>query len=99
MAQNVGSLDAFAQRVVQTLWPSWNPLQQPASHSHAMAAAPDGSAQAPTSHGPSQSVTTPSVTGTMSDALWDRLASLVDWRSRGLLSDDEFQQAKRKLGL
>ena len=99
MAQNVGRLDAFAQRVVQTLWPSWNPLQQPASHSLAIATAPDGSAQAPTSNGSSQSVTMPSVAGSKNDALWDRLASLVDWRSRGLLSADEFQQAKRKLGL
>ena len=74
--------DAFARKVLATLWPDWDPSQAPVSGDPDVAAAASAQPQA--------------VTG---DALLHRLATLIEWRSLGHLTEEEFRAAKRGLGL
>ena len=92
-ARSSGSLDATSRRILETLWPNWNPLLRTESEFLASAAEQTTSARALATGGPSTPVANPS------DAAWERMVSLMEWRSRGLLTDAEFHNAKRMLGL
>ena len=79
--------DAYAEKVLATLWPLWDPSADAPAKTAAPSSGKPGSRC-----GHEQTAANPG-------ALVDQLSALIAWRKDGHLTDSEFQNAKGQLGL
>ena len=80
-----GPSDDFMKKVLEALWPDWDPFAQPQGVPHTDAYVPVGASAA------SQNAA--------SDLAFHMLSNLIEWHMNGHLSEAEFKIAKQKLGL